>query len=52
VVKELIERGLTGAKLLRAVEEITGLPENHAQQLIAIETGRSSGDVVRAAKGR
>lgn len=48
VVKELMEEGLSGARLLRAVQRLTGLPEHHAQQLIAIETGKSKGDVVPA----
>jgi hypothetical protein len=41
-----MEQGLSGAKLIRAVQKLTGLPEHQAQQLIAIETGKSKGDVV------
>ncbi len=47
MVNELIAEGVTGERLVRVVQELTGLPEIDALQLIAIETGKSEGDVVR-----
>ena len=46
MVKELIAEGVTGERLVRVVQELTGLLESDALQLIAIETGRSTGDIV------
>ncbi len=46
VVNELIAEGVTGERLVRVVQELTGLLESDALQLIAIETGRSTGDIV------
>jgi hypothetical protein len=46
MVKELIEQGYEGPKLVAEVMKLTGLPAPQAEQLIAIETGKSNGDVV------
>lgn len=46
LVDDLIGEGLTGDDLLHAVMQKTGMGEDNARDMIAIDTGESDGDVV------